>query len=953
MMRPLLLTACLLIAAAAVAQEIRTITGRLTDADGLPMPGVNIVVKGTPIGTVTDAEGRYSIEAPIGSILVFSFIGMQTREVLVTRDGTQAASRSKPPKPLKLKPIPPLLFNDSTARGIGFATLSEETPTHNHNGFINPATIRTIRKIGNRYYIRQLAPPHTRHSFGLLFTSYAGLEQVNKLPSLQSDYAQGQPQGGIYQWRGADQGEIFSWGPLRRTLEYDGSLYAFDQHGRLVPAGTGTGKAARAYNARTAFRPAFTHAQSLTLSLPAFMQSALMLSLEHRRREGILPNSDYNKTTLTASLRRLEVSEHLHITPALTYTYSQGNRLLRGANLSSVVGSIYRTPTTFDNANGLSRRQAIQMKKSFRLPDGTVRSHAPGLADNPYGLLNDLPDEESSRRLMASVQADYDFLNNFSLNLKSHVDWQRNNSVFGNAPGYAGFTAGRITHREDEQTAIHTSLTSGYREYTGHANVKIDFAYQTEIFIRALNRTDGIYFDDAASYGEITGAGTVVQTDGNRTRVSHEILLNALYEYDNWLTARLANRAYFSNTVRYRQYTNFFPTASVRIDLAGIFHWSSPYTLDVYGTFSRSIREAPLLYSHWSYGSTNMAVGDYASFYESEELFFRPTLSPETERKFETGVGLRMAKFSADVAFFRNITDDFVAPTEQGLTFQLENVATVRNQGVTLSLGYDSYQNRGASWGAALRWSHYTSIVTDLYSQTVIPLAGFETVRAVLAEGKPVGAIYGTTYQRHEQGPRLIGADGFPIENPTPKMIGNPIPDWILGLSSYFNFRNWKLSVVFDWKYGGEQWNGTRSVLDYLGRSATTAEQRNITNYIFKGVDVNGNTNVMPVSFSDPSRPVTDNRWTRYGWDGVGEAYIEDASWFRLSELTLSHTIKFRESKINEIKISFIGRNLLLFTPYRGVDPSSQLFGYANGQGLDLFNLPATRSLGAQFSIKF
>jgi hypothetical protein len=55
---------------------------------------------------------------------------------------------------------------------------------------------------------------------------------------------------------------------------------------------------------------------------------------------------------------------------------------------------------------------------------------------------------------------------------------------------------------------------------------------------------------------------------------------------------------------------------------------------------------------------------------------------------------------------------------------------------------------------------------------------------------------------------------------------------------------------------------------------------------------------------------------------------------------------------IKSVKFSLIGRNLLLITPYSGVDPSSNLFGYTTGNGLDLFNTPSVRSYSAQLSIQ-
>lgn len=64
----------------------RTITGRVTDSQGAPLPGVSVVLKGSSNGVTTDAQGRYSIQTPsAGGVLVFSFIGFVTQEVTIAR----------------------------------------------------------------------------------------------------------------------------------------------------------------------------------------------------------------------------------------------------------------------------------------------------------------------------------------------------------------------------------------------------------------------------------------------------------------------------------------------------------------------------------------------------------------------------------------------------------------------------------------------------------------------------------------------------------------------------------------------------------------------------------------------------------------------------------------------------------------------------------------------------
>ncbi|HZW63507.1 MAG TPA: carboxypeptidase-like regulatory domain-containing protein, partial [Flavobacteriaceae bacterium] len=69
------------------AQE-KTISGTISDENGLPLPGVNIVVKGTTNGTQTDFDGNYSISAATGDVLVFSYIGYQEAEKTVGDSNT-------------------------------------------------------------------------------------------------------------------------------------------------------------------------------------------------------------------------------------------------------------------------------------------------------------------------------------------------------------------------------------------------------------------------------------------------------------------------------------------------------------------------------------------------------------------------------------------------------------------------------------------------------------------------------------------------------------------------------------------------------------------------------------------------------------------------------------------------------------------------------------------------
>lgn len=946
-----------------LAQE-RTISGILTSTeDGSPLPGINISIKGTNIGTSTDGQGYYSIKVPIGATLVFSFIGMQTREVVVTESNLQPVNSKDRQdkigpknKGIVLMPIPRTLYQDSTIKSdIGIAVLTDETPAYKSNSTLDPTTIRTIKHRRNSYTIKADSDPIRRTGFALQFTTVLGIEQINKLPSFQNQYSQGGTNGNNIQWSGADQAEIFSWGPLTRILEFDGSNYPFDKKGMLVPSGTGNGEPAKNYDALSFFRTGFVNVNELMITVPTPKNGTLVFDLENRTRSGVIPNAEYKKTNLTTNVKNYNLSEHIRANASISFNRSSGTLLQRGANLTSIIGSIYRTPLTFDNTNSLSSNSARSSHESYEFSDGTKRSHAPGLADNPYGLINELPDNEELYRLMANVNLQYSTpASPFSLVFNGNIDQQWNTTIFGTPPGYSGYLNGRVTNRRDNQTFTNAILTSAYRQYIDYGELKLSLSYQTEYNSRELNRKDGFNFLSNESFEELNKADSIVVLNRDINRTSHEIIVNAQYEYERWLTIRFINRNYFSNTINTNQYTNVFPSGSLSLDLANIFDLWPIEVLKLYTTASRTLREAPLLYTNWSYGSIALPVESYTEFYESNELFSNRGLIPETERKFETGLKFRAGRFNGEFSYFNNMTKDFILPVTSSNGMELMNAASIKNVGALISAGYAGYMMNG-SWGIDLKWSKYNSIVKEIKSSDEwIPIAGFQTTQVVLSKGKPTGAIYGTTYNRNLEGKRVIGNDGFPLKDNNLKMIGNPIPDWNLGLSSFLQWKKLKFSFLLDVKKGGEIWNGTSSVLDHLGRSSNTGNLRTTANYIFEGVDINGNPNLIPVNFYDPTKPITDNRWVRYGWDGVGEDYIEDASWIRLSELVFSYSTKQRWNKatIKSIKFSLIGRNLFLITPYTGVDPSATLFGYSTTNGLDLFNAPSTRSYSAQITIK-
>ena len=944
----------------------RLVSGRLTDAQGNGLPGVSIVVKGTMEGTATDADGNYSLTAPIGSVLVFSFVGMQSREVLVTEETLTPlgpSDRRAEPKASKPAPVWNALFSDTTKNTPGVYTLSDQTPVYLQRGpAIAADNVLDIRRrpkismglrygkirVGNGYLVTTGYPPPPRSGVHVQLNSSATIEKITHLPALQNSYAQGRAVDGQITWRGPDQQELLSWGPIVRSLSLDGSNYPYDRNGRLTSSPSLV--RAKTYNPLSLFRTGLGAETGVVVSLPVLRTATLSLGASRNYRQGVIPNSESTKDNFHLQLKSFQVTQALQMDVNAVGSIADGTLLNRGANLSGILGSLLLTPPTFDNANGLGGKKAASSESSYLLPDGSKRSYAPSSVDNPFALIQNYPDREQGTRLFAGSSLRYQITGSFAVTANANVDQQSNEIIFGVPRGFSSSPQGRLTVRKENQKFLSSMITPSFHRYFYDSELKGHISYQYTSQSRELDRLDASGLSENAPF-EPLGAESVRVLNKLLSRASHEFIFNAQFHH-NWLNLRLTNRSYFSSTVDPESYLNLFPSFSASADLAELLYLDPVHRLKVYSTIARTTREAPLIYSAWTHLTTTSGVEHYNRYFESAEIFFRHGLLPETERKFEAGIDMEgYDRISFELSYFNNTTAHFLTPIHRNGGFELANAARINNAGLTLALSKRFYLRHGHAT-SAIRWSRVTSMVDALYDgETFIPLAGFSNTGLAIAKGQPFGAIYGTTFLKDDRGNRLIGSDGFPHASNEIQKIGNTLPDWTLGIENSMSWKRFNATFVVDVKKGGDIWNGTRALLDYYGRSEETGKMRDLGSHLFKGVDLSGQPNAMPVALYDPSKPVEENYWMRYGIAGVSENYIEDGSWIRLNEVSFSYTFNL-PGAAKTIKASIAGRNLVMITPYSGVDPSSSLFGYANGGGLDLFNLPSTRSFSAQLTLK-
>jgi hypothetical protein len=744
------------------------------------------------------------------------------------------------------------------------------------------------------------------------------IKRINQVPALQSDYVQGRSQNGNLVWRGAETGEMFSYGPAISSLEYDGSNYTYDENGKLVPAGTGNGRPANGYN-NSIFRTASLLSQFLRLQAQYRSSRNLLwngtVKLGHSRENTFIR---YNNNTSRNLAGTLEAKwKNMSVTGGYTFLRDEFSNSNRYGFLHRAYQNALLTPINFDVK--YNARAASQQAYGSQ-------------ADNPVYLLTGNGNRFAQTHETGSLIVERKF-SAFNYKITQSVEQLNQQTREGYKPGTSFFPLGIAIDRtrKDVNYLLKGNATYEFDQYPFTGTLGMNYSY--------TSNQSAIDYSLPASY--------------RYQRSAHDASLSYVTTYrgdDIEAGVNIANKMYASNTTVSSSF--FLPNAGAFV------RWDEPADLydlhiKVSGSYNRFNSELPVGRSYAQNNLLSYTTQQAYQFFPVTEV--RSIDAVEAIRHTEWGSRLEISykyNFILYGEFFnRKIANDIFPVIENG-GLMLRNLAGHRNRG--FELGLTASHNR-KYFNTINTFSFFTnrSKVTDVkagYDQT--SLAGFSNIYTAIVKGAPLGSIVGTSYLRDENNNIHIGADGFPQVNSKPGIIGNPLPDFIMKMTNSFSWKKWCLDVSWEWKKGGDMWNGTRAVLDYYGRSATSASARNTTGFVFDGVLENKQRNNIPVAFYDVNAPVEQNRWTRYGHSGVGEEYIQRADVLRLNNLGIKYKCRIKKY-IQQLSVSVFAGNLIVYTSYKGADPSQLLYDYPIATGLDFFNLPSVKTFGCNVSIQF
>lgn len=750
-------------------------------------------------------------------------------------------------------------------------------------------------------------PKHQKNS--IAFSSSFSIDNPNKLPEIQSEYAQGRPVSGTLVWN--KENESFSWGPTVGSV------------------------GAPAYDAYDAFKTGYTIKNHLTLTRRND-DIHYALRLGNNTQQGFIPKSKLNETLFGLKVGG-QWSKKLKFDIDLNYKNTNGKRLQNGYNMSGFMQGVLLTPPTFDN-------------RTSTLADGS-QNRAGDATDNPYWTTENNPFKDEGNRFTGNMNLTYRLFDFLSFGYLVNGDYLSNESSTALNKGSVYIPTGHIMDRNEKFKALLSRFTVQFDKKLADFDLNAVTGHEYNTSKRTINRIDGYDLIKAGDYN-ILNAQDINLYNRLYKRHSNAIFgktgLNYLRKFALEATIRgewssISDKALLS------------PSIGIASNLHEMFYSKLFSNLRITANISKADKEIPLYVDPVYFNSAIYNLNDAAQHFESREVLLSDKLKPENILNYSLGaeIGVWNNRLSLAASLYWKKAKDQILPTQvSSTTVRFENFGSFKANGLELELTVLPVSNRDFTWQSRLIFARERNKVTAMGGRKLM-LAGIEdTAGSYAIEGQPLGVIYGTAYKRDGQGRMIIGNDGFPVVSDELQILGNPNPDWQLGWGNTFEYRRFSLSMLFDYKKGGKMWNGTRNVMNYYGTSKLSADLRNTTNYIFPGVLANGQENNIPVSFYGNN--LDENRWVRYGRYGVGEDAIEDASYIKLREITLGYRIPLHlSSRKSWLKVSVYVANILLYSKYKGIDPETNLTGSSNGFGLDYFNVPGTRSMGLSLNWEF
>ncbi len=951
----------------------KTIKGVINDEQGETIIGASVIIKGEDTGTTSDMDGRFTLEAPEGAILVISYIGYHTQEVKV---------RKRSLLRVVLKEDNQLLDEVVV---VGYGTVKKSDLTGAVSGVSNRQyknqPVQRVENIlqgrtpgvevtatsgmpGASMKVRVRGTTSINKSSDPLYVidgiiSSSGLDGINPSDIQSMEILKDASSTAIYGSRGSN-GVILittkqgSEGKAQVTFDASVGLSTVRKQYDLL----------NAYEYATALNDIRGSSTISAEDLEAYKNGTKGINwTDLLTRTGI--TQDY-RLAISGGNEKVKylISGNVLDQEAITIMSDYKRYGIR-ANIDSEVkpwltisAKLNASSLHKHNEGGANWLHVINFSPTMELkdPETGVYNTDPYnmVGSNPYGEIVVNNSDSYSYNLNANLTLLFKIMKGLTLSVQGGYDYD-------NSPSYS--FRSKLDSPGAINSASNTSALHNYWQNTNNLTWQKQFGDHsfTAMAVWEISRswdsqlkgTGSNLNNESVGYWNL-GNAAIRDASNSYTEFSLASgIVRANYDYKKRYFITAALRADGSSKFQGDNKWGYFPSAAIAWDIAQESFMSNQHVLDqlkLRASFGVTGNQDIAAYStlgmlsgaSYGWGTSTSSTGYWGN------QFATPDITWEKTYQYDLGLDLSLGGFNITVDWFKKQTKDLLfqkqVPKYNGGGTYWVNQGKLNNTGVEMSL--TTFPVKGAvTWETSLNASYVKNEVADLAGDDFVLTANYSDLGGplqIMKPGYPMGSFYVYQWKGFDdKGANLYQkADGSLTTNPTSDDLvvkGQASPKWTVGWNNTVTWKNWTLNVFFNAATGYDRLNISRFMA-----ASMTGVSRFITlrDAYFKGWDHVANK----ADALYPSLTNTDNK--SYA---NSDFWLEDASFIKLKNISLSYRIPRRVLKFASVQLSVSAQDLFTITRYKGMDPEV----YTSYDGLDYGAYPIPRTITFGAKIRF
>lgn len=768
-----------------------------------------------------------------------------------------------------------------------------------------------------------------QNALGIELNSNVQIDRINNFLDFQKQYGQGTLGAKPTNQTSAMQTTMSAWGAKldgSNVIGFDGQQhpysYAGDNIGRFYQTGS-------------------TFSNTLAISNGGDFGN-YRFSLSDLRNQSVYPNSKYFRNTADLNLN-YKLSSKWTGQVNLDYAKEEGRNR---SNLSDAPGNgNYAIYQLAPNVN------ADLLKPGYDASGNEIRFNSDAFSTNPYFAASKFQNNTTRDKIFAVGSLRY-----------SPFSWGYIQGRLSN--DFYAFSATQITPTgtayrptgslDNQSTTLHNLLNAdvliGLNKSFAKNLIGAGLTLGANLLkqksrVEAIN-ANGLAFPNLYNPSAATTRNASI---GTPRKEVHSVYGSLELSFRNFLFLNITDRNDWSSTLPIQNNSYNYPSANVSYLFSENFR---PKWLN-FGKLRAGIAQIgndALAFSTLLYYNTNGSIngqplGSLGSVIPNNQL------QPTKIREYEVGTELKMlnSRLNLDIAVYDKLTlNDIVQGTvsqTSGYSSAFVNIGKVENKGIEIQLGGVPVLLKNFRWSSNFNFAYNKNTVVRLAEgQNDIQLGESRTTLGFVKHilNKPAYQVMVFDYNRDAKGNLVVNASGFPLPSDNLVSAGNAIPPTTGGWSNDFFYKNIRLSILIDYKFGGVLYSGLNARAYAAGLQKETLNGRE-TGIAVNGVDASGN----PVS-----NTITAQQY--YGaLSGISIVNTYSSDFIKLRSLVLSYDIpaKAFHNRVQGVSVSLVARNLLYIKRKSpNIDPEAN---YSLIPGLEYASLPSTKSYGVNLNVKF